>query len=114
MKKTMIMLVLLAITCTTRAQQGRGQRPEPPSVEERLEQATEQLTLTDDQVQDWKSIFEKYDDQLQEARDNRDRKTGESLRTSLNEELMATLNEDQQAKFEKMQKNRQGQGRKRG
>lgn len=114
MKKSIIMLVLLTITFTAWSQQGRGQRPEPPSLEERLEKATEQLTLTDDQVADWKSIFEKYDDQLQEARDNRDRKTGESLRTALNEELMATLNEDQQTKFEKMQKNREGQGRRRG
>ena len=114
MKKTLIVLMLLAVTFTAWSQQRRGQRPEPPSIEERLEQAKEQLTLTDDQVSDWKEIFEKYDDQMQEARENRDREAGETLRKSLNEELMATLDEAQQEKFQEMQKNRSGRGRRRG
>ena len=83
-------------------------------LEERLEKAQEQLTLSEDQVADWKTIFEKYDDKIQEARQNRDRTSGESLRDSMNEELMATLNEEQQEKFEKMQKNRPERGRRRG
>ncbi|MDW3192349.1 MAG: hypothetical protein R8G66_08290 [Cytophagales bacterium] len=114
MKKIGIIVLLLVVTCTAWSQQKRGQRPEPPSIEERLEQAKEQLTLTDDQVVEWKTIFEKYDDKIQEARQNRDRKTGESLRNTLNEELMATLDEAQQEKFKELQKNRPERGRRRG
>lgn len=114
MKKTLIILMLLAVTFSAWSQQRRGQQPEPPSMEERLEQAKEQLTLSDDQVNDWKEIFEKYDDQIQTARENRDRTEGESLRKSMNEELMATLDEEQQKKFEELQKNRPQRGRRRG
>lgn len=114
MKRIGIILLLLTVTTVAWSQQRRGQRPEPPSIEERIEQAKEQLALTDDQVADWKAIFEKYDDKIQKARENRDRATGENLRNSLNEELMATLDEEQQEKFKEMQKNRPGRGRRRG
>ncbi len=113
MKKIMFLMLLL-LAATTSWSQGNRQRPEPPSIEERLDQAREQLTLTEDQLTEWKAIFEKYDDQIQKARENRDRESGESLRAALNEELMATLNEDQQEKFKTMQKNRPQRGRRRG
>lgn len=113
MKRTLFIVLLLTCSATAWAQ-GRGQRPEPPSIEERLDQAKEQLTLTEEQLSEWKIIFEKYDDQIQEARENRDRESGETLRTALNEELLATLNEEQQAKFKEMQKNRSRRGRRRG
>lgn len=113
MKKVIFLMLFLSFS-TVSWSQGRGQRTEPPSLEERLEQAKEQLALTEDQVSDWRTIFEKYDDQFQEARQNRDRTSGESLRTALNEELMATLNEEQQEKFKEMQKNRSQRGRRRG
>ena len=85
MKKFGIILILLAVTFTAWSQPGRGQRADPPSLEERLEKAQEQLTLSEDQVADWKTIFEKYDDKIQEAWQNRDRTSEESLRDSMNE-----------------------------
>lgn len=107
MKKTWMILMLLGVTFTAWSQQNnRGQRPEPLSIEERLKQAKEELTLTDDQVADWKTIFEKYDDKIQKAQQSRDREAGETLHNALNEELMATLDETQQKKFKESQKNR--------
>ena len=114
MKKKMILIVLVAVSLTAWSQPNRGQRPEPPSLEERLEKAQEQLTLTDEQLAEWRVIFEKYDDHIQEARQNRDRLAGESLRASLDQELMATLDEEQQEKFKAMQKQRTKRKRRRG
>ena len=111
MKKTLILAMMLTLTTLAWAQRGqRGQRPEPPSVEERIEKAQEELSLTDAQVTEWKAIFEKYDESLAEARQNRDRELGEQTRTAMETALKATLTEDQQEKFDKMQKNRQRRG----
>ncbi len=114
MKKAFMILILLSTVFSAWSKGGRGQRPTPPTIEERIEKAKEELTLSEDQAAEWQVIFEKYEDQIQEARQNQDRKAGESLRNTVNKELLATLDEGQQIAFEKMQKNRPGRGRKRG
>ena len=100
-----MILSLTAITFAIQAQPGqRGQRDKMPSIEERVDRAKEKLSLSDEQAEQWTAIFEKYDEQLNEARKNRDRDEGQKLRTALNEELSEVLSDDQKEKFAEMQK----------
>lgn len=114
MRHTLILLVLMTFTFSAWSQPVRGQRPSPPSIEERIEKAKEELDLSDDQAAAWKTIFDKYDDQIQEARQNQDRKAGESIRKNMNDELLATLTEEQQEAFKKWQDNRPQRNRRGG
>ena len=77
---------------------GQGQRPEPPTTEEMIKTATKELNLSTEQVVEWTAIHEKYEDSL------KDRKTAQESRKKMDEELNATLTEDQQAKYAKMKK----------
>lgn len=104
MKKTWILVMMLTLSAAAFAQ--RGQRAEPPSAEERIEKATEALALSDEQVQEWQTIFEKYDGEMKAAREKKDRGLIETTREAMETELKATLSEEQTAKFEEMTKPR--------
>lgn len=92
MKKMILILALVSIG-TLGFSQGRGKdRPEPPSAEEMIAKATKELSLTDQQVNEWKAIHEKYEDDMKE----------ESTRREMGKELEATLTEEQLKKFKEM------------
>ena len=100
MKRLMMMLLMFGIVFASLAQQGgRGKRE--PNKEERIERAKTELSLSDEQVTQWKEIHEKYESEMKEARENR-----EELRNKIEQELKAILTEEQQAKFEEMKKKR--------
>lgn len=106
-----MILFFTALLSYANAQSGqRGRRSEPPSITERLERAQKDLSLSDDQLAQWKSIFEKYDGQIQAAREDRDREKGRELMGQMEAELKATLNSDQAEKFTAMQEERKKRG----
>lgn len=55
------MLAMVAFTLMAYAQ---GKRPEPPTTDEMIEMATKELGLSEEQATEWKSIHEKYADDL--------------------------------------------------
>ncbi len=108
MKRLMMMVMLVGLVYASHAQR-RPQRPE--SIEKRIERAKEELSLSDDQVESWKAVHEKYEADLKAAREARDREKGEATRKKIDEELRAILTEEQQEKFEEMKKKRRKGGR---
>lgn len=105
MKTVLMIICLLSITTVTfaqgqRSQGQRSQRQAPPSAEEMIKRATEQLSLTDAQVVQWEEIHAKYEDAMA------DRSKAQSIRTEMEKELEATLTEEQLELF-KERKNRQ-------
>lgn len=97
MKKTMkitIGIMLLCIVSLANAQEGQRQRRRPPSPEEMLKKATEELELTDDQVQAWKGIHEEYAEDMKEN----PREAIPKIETEIKE----ILSEEQWEKFGKM------------
>lgn len=100
MKKISIAIVFAIVSMSTvaMAQEQKGQRPAPPSAEEMIKKATEELSLSDEQVAQWTAIHKKYDASIKE------RAKAEKNLQAMGKELEATLNEAQQEKFEKMRK----------
>lgn len=96
MKKTILSLSLMVLVTLA-----WSQRPERPSAEQMIERATKDLSLTDEQVQQWTEIHEKYESDMKN-----ESKARETMQV-LGKELEATLTEEQLEKFKKMQK-RQG------
>ncbi len=105
MKKLILILCLSFIGLAANAQRGGGRS----SPEQMIARATEQLDLTEAQVTQWEAIHEKYGDQMREARQNREE--AEALRQKIEEEINATLNEEQQIKFAEMKESRPRRGR---
>ena len=77
---------MVAFTSMAYAQ---GKRPEPPTTDEMIEMATKELGLSEEQATEWKSIHEKYADDL------KSRKTAKEAREKMDTELQATLTENQ-------------------
>ena len=77
---------MVAFTSMAYAQ---GKRPEPPTTDEMIEMATKELGLSEEQATEWKSIHEKYEDDL------KSRKTAKEAREKMDTELQATLTENQ-------------------
>ncbi|WP_339716275.1 hypothetical protein [Cyclobacterium amurskyense] len=100
MKKILIMIAMVALTSLSYAQGQRGQRPEPPSVEEMIKMATKELSLSKEQVSEWEVIHEKYADAL------KDRSSAQETRKKMEEELEATLTENQLEKYIENRKKR--------
>ena len=89
---------LMTATLSWAQGQGGGQRPTPPSSAEMIKKATEVLSLTDQQVQQWTEIHKKYEADL------KDRSKAQATRQKMGKELEATLTEEQLVKFKEMQK----------
>jgi len=101
MKKLGLILGLVMMSTFTFAQQGqRPDRPEPPSMEERISKAKTELNLTDEQVVKWEEIHAKYEPAM------KDRTKAESIKKQMGEELKATLTEEQLTKFKDQPKAR--------
>lgn len=96
MKKIILSLSLMVLVTIA-----WSQRPERPSAEQMIERATKDLSLTDEQVQQWTEIHEKYESDMKN-----ESKARETMQV-MGKELEATLTEEQLEKFKKMQK-RQG------
>lgn len=98
MRKIVLTLSLIAVVTVAWSQDSRrgGQRPEKPSSEEMIKQATKELSLSDDQVEQWIKIHEKYESALT------DQSKVHETRQALGKELEATLSEEQLRKFKKM------------
>tara|TARA_R110002124_G_scaffold57700_6_gene161403 strand:- start:1617 stop:1931 length:315 start_codon:yes stop_codon:yes gene_type:complete len=94
------MIAMVALTSLSYAQGQRGQRPEPPSVEEMIKMATKELSLSKEQVSEWEVIHEKYADAL------KDRSSAQESRKKMEEELEATLTENQLEKYIENRKKR--------
>lgn len=98
MKKLIMIISLVSLTSFGFAQ---GQRPQRPSSEEMIKKATEELSLTDAQAEQWTEIHAKYESSM------KDRSKAQSTMKKMGQELEATLTEDQLALFKKM---RESQG----
>jgi coenzyme F420-reducing hydrogenase alpha subunit len=106
MKKLIFLSAALVVASLSWAQgQGGGQRPTPPSSEEMIKKATEELSLTDEQVQQWTEIHKNYE------ADMKDRSKAQATRQKMEKELEATLTDKQLEKFKKMRGNRKPSGR---
>lgn len=105
MKKILIMLAMVAFTSMAYAQ---GKRPEPPTTDEMIEMATKELGLSDEQVTAWKTIHEKYAD------DMKSRKTAKEAREKIDTELQATLTENQLETYLEKKKERENRRPARG
>jgi hypothetical protein len=101
MKKLGLILGLVMMSAFTFAQQGqRPERPQPPSMEERIAKAKTDLSLTDEQVVKWEEIHAKYEPSM------KDKANAETARKQMTEELKATLTEEQLTKFKDQPKAR--------
>lgn len=87
---------MVAFTLMAYAQ---GKRPEPPTTDEMIEMATKELGLSEEQATEWKSIHEKYADDL------KSRKTAKEAREKMDTELQATLTENQLETYLEKRKN---------
>jgi Spy/CpxP family protein refolding chaperone len=103
MKKIILTLslVMFITLAWSQGQRKEGKRPEKPSSEQMIKQASKELSLTDSQVDQWKNIHEKYESSLA------NQSKAHEARQSMGKELEATLTEEQLEKFKKMRK---GQG----
>lgn len=93
----MIILTLVAMVTISKAQ--RGQRP--PNLEQRIERAEKELGLSESQVEAWKAVHTKYENELKASRSER-----RSIHEKMEKELEAILDEEQKAKFLEMRENR--------
>lgn len=107
MKKTILTLsfILLVTFAWAQGQRGGGQRPQKPTPEEMIKQATKELNLTDEQVKQWIEIHEKYESSASE------RSQAQEARQAMGKELEATLTKEQLEKFIKMRESRRPPGR---
>lgn len=99
MKKLLMIISFMVLASTLFAQGSNRQRP---SKEDQLEKVTKELSLTDQQVEQWTAIHEKYESALQ------DRDQARETRKKMGAELEAILTEEQLAKFKEMRENRKG------
>ncbi|MEO9870762.1 Spy/CpxP family protein refolding chaperone [Ekhidna sp.] len=104
MKKTLIILGMICMVTFVNAQGQRPERKAPPSAEQMIKKATKELSLTGDQIKQWEAIHEKYKDAMKEQQ------KAEETRKKMEEELEATLTEDQLEKFRKMRPKRPKRG----
>ncbi|WP_462248745.1 hypothetical protein [Ekhidna sp.] len=100
MKKTVMILGLVLCVHFANAQSQRPQRGERPSPEKMIERATKELSLTAEQVEEWKAIHKKYSEEM------KDRSKAEETRKKMGAELEKTLTEEQLEKFKKMRPKR--------
>ncbi len=101
MKKTVMIIAIMALATIGNAQGGQRdqQRPKAPSAEEMIKRATTELSLTEVQVKQWQEIHEKH------GKPSDDRTKAEETRKAMGKELEATLTPDQLEKFKKMREN---------
>jgi coenzyme F420-reducing hydrogenase alpha subunit len=101
MKKIILPLsfMMLATFAWSQGPGGGGQRPERHSSAQMIKQATKELSLTDEQVEQWTDIHEKYESSMD------DRAKAEATMKKMGQELEATLAKEQLEKFKKMRKN---------
>ncbi len=107
MKKSILTLsfILLVTLVYAQGQRGGDERPQRPTSEEMIKQATKNLNLTDEQVIQWTEIHKKYESALS------DRSKAQETRQAMGKELEATLTEEQVEKFKEMrQKQRASRG----
>lgn len=102
MKKSILtlLLIIMVTLAWSQGQRGGGERPQRPSSEEMIKQATKTLNLTNEQVTQWTEIHEKYESALS------DRSKAQEIRQTMGKELEATLTEEQLEKFKKMRERR--------
>ena len=105
-KVTMTMLLMAFIAFASQAQPGQRRPGKTMSIEDRVEKARTDLELSDQQVEQWTEVLEKYDEEIQTARKDRDREQVMAIREKMGSELQAILDEEQNEKFEAMQENR--------
>ena len=98
MKKFAVIIGLISLSTFGYAQGQRPDRPQPPSIEERISKAKTELNLTDEQVVQWKEIHSRYESAM------KDRSDGEAAREEMTAELKATLTEEQLTKFKEQPK----------
>lgn len=93
MKKAFLIVGILFVA--TGFGYSQNQPPKGPRGEDMIKQATKELSLTEDQVKQWKVIHKKYPmpDDRQKAEENRKK---------MGKELEATLTEEQIKKFQEM------------
>lgn len=103
MKKLVLLSALMIVgsLCFAQPPQRGGKGPSP---EEMIKKVTEELSLTDEQVAQWKAIHEKYEESMKD-----ESKREETMKT-MNEEFEAILTEEQLEKFTEMREKR-GKGR---
>lgn len=98
MKRIPLFFAALCLAALAIAQTPEGQRPPAPSQEEMIERATKDLSLSEEQVKEWKTIHKKYAEALEQE------KQVHETRKQMGEELEATLTKEQLVKFEEMRK----------
>ncbi|MEP1096517.1 MAG: hypothetical protein ABJG78_15485 [Cyclobacteriaceae bacterium] len=106
-------MMITALCCIGLAMHGQGKRggQQKPSIEERTERAKKELSLSNEQADQWIAIHKKYEKDLQTARESREQ--GKKVFDKLDAELRAILDDDQKSRFTEMQKKRP-RGRKPG
>jgi len=99
MKKIIFSILLIALStfAWSQATTDPRERPEKPSSEEMIKQATKDLSLTDEQVIQWTEIHKKYESALE------DRSKARETRQAMGKELEAILTEEQLEKFKQLQ-----------
>lgn len=89
-----------------------GHRRMPPSVDDQVKELTKELNLTDDQKAKVKSILEDQQKQMSSLREDsslspEDRRSKfQEIRQSSSQNVRATLNKDQQKKFDDLESKR--------
>lgn len=96
--------IVMSLATITFAQRSDQQRQGPPSAEEIISRATEELSLSDEQVKQWEEIHENY------GPPSGDRSKDQETRQEMMAELEATLTEEQLEKFKEMRPGGQGRG----
>lgn len=99
MKKLMMVTLLSMICGFGFAQQPDRKSPKPEDIEKRMEKARTELSLSDEQFDQWKAIHEKYADDMKAAMEAKDREKGKEIREKMGGELEAILTEEQKEKF---------------
>lgn len=98
------LLLFLGIMIATNVIMAQG-RPSKEQVQVKLEEYKDRLNLTDDQVAEWKEIRKKYQPQLKDIRSDESLKKSDKKKAAadviakIDGEVMAMLNEDQQAEY---------------
>ncbi|MEO9871201.1 Spy/CpxP family protein refolding chaperone [Ekhidna sp.] len=77
---TLSLMILVMLAWSQGPKEG-GHRPERPSAEEMIKRATRELSLTDEQAQQWTEIHEKYESDMKSQ--SKTRATKEAMRKEL-------------------------------
>ncbi len=105
--KNLLAVLTLTASLSMSYGQKQGNRPSPPSIEERVEKATSNLNLSEEQAAKWTEIMKFYEPEMKKAHDSQDRESMQSIRNDMNTELSATLDEEQKEQFAKIQQEHQ-------